>query len=206
MTNRRQFIQSGIAVSAASSMGMSLSVAGSSAGEQPETLKLERFIFDLRFAEAYDIGQLLGRAGVPISGFADDLMSLWYDDLDLRWRDAPMAIAGVTLNEALFVLETLAMDRGMRLIYRGDHSAVSNGRIAHSLNGPAGMLAGLSPRPGDSTWVSGLAGALSQCPWPSTERGSLEFVTTETGLALRDVPLCSWIIAPRHVATTTKKG
>jgi hypothetical protein len=44
-------------------------------------------------------------------------MTSWYDELDLAWRKAPMALAGVALTEALFVLETFALDRNMHVVF-----------------------------------------------------------------------------------------
>ena len=203
MQNRRRFIQSGIAVSAASSIGVNLAAASPAT---PQFLNLERFVFDVRFAESYDLGQAVAGTGVQISGFADDLMSLWYDDLDLRWKDAPMAIGGITLPEALFVFETLAMDRGMRLIYRGDHEAVEDGIASHNLEGPAEMLAGLDASLERTGWVAAVSDAVTQCPVSAKERTRLEFVTNESGPALRDMPLCSWIIAPRQAIAANREA
>ena len=91
-------------------------------------LELERLVFDVRFAESGAIAAHAERLGIPLSPIADDLMSLWYDELDLAWRKAPMALGGVTLADALFVLETFALDRNMHVVYRGEHGLVENGR------------------------------------------------------------------------------
>src|SRR5262245_20437428 len=98
--------------------------------EAPRSLALERFIFDVRFAESGAIAEHLKTLGVRLSPVDDDLMKLWYDDLDLAWREKPMALAGVTLADTLFVLETFALDRGMHVVYRGEHGLVDGGRIA----------------------------------------------------------------------------
>ena len=83
-------------------------------------------------------------------------MTLWYDELDLAWRKAPMALAGVTLVETLFVLETFALDRNMHVVYRGEHGLVENGKIAHRLAGPAPLIERLSPLP--KPWETGIGG------------------------------------------------
>src|SRR5690606_13804188 len=47
----------------------------------------------------------------PIDG---DVTALWYDVLDTRWRRPGFVLAGLTGRDTLFVLETLAADRGRR--------------------------------------------------------------------------------------------
>jgi hypothetical protein len=158
-------------------------------------LELERFVFDVRFAEAGAIAEQVGKHGVKLAPIADDLMTLWYDELDLAWRKAPMALAGVTLEETLFVLETFALDRGMHVVYRGEHGLVDNGKIVHRLAGPAALLERLRPLP--SPWEPALAEALTECPLGAPEIARVEQSSAGAALSLRDMPLVSWIIAPR---------
>ncbi len=131
------------------------------AADEAGVLALERFVFDVRFAEAGAIAAQIEKVGVALAPVADDLMSLWYDELDLAWRKAPMALAGVTLAETLFVLETFALDRVMHVVFRGEHSVVSDGKIAHRFAGPAALVERLKPLP--SPWESALAAALTAC-------------------------------------------
>ena len=159
------------------------------------TLALERFVFDVRFAESGTIAEHMKRRGIALSPIADDLMTLWYDELDLAWRKAPMALAGVTLAETLFVLETFALDRGMHVVYRGEHGLVENGKIAHRFVGPAALIERLSPLP--KQWEQALAAALTECPLGAPEIARTELVSEGAALSLRDMPLVSWIIAPR---------
>ena len=167
---------------------------GALAGASP-VLKLERFVFDVRFAEPGAVAKEIERRGVPLAPIADDLMTLWYDDLDLKWRNAPMALAGVTLAEALFVLETFALDRNMHVVFRGEHGLVENGKIAHRFAGPAALIEGLMPL--SAQWENALAAALTQCPLGAPEIARAELVSDGAALSLRDMPLVSWIIAPR---------
>ena len=165
-----------------------------------ESLALERFIFDVRFAESGAIAKEIERFGVALSPVADDLMTLWYDDLDLKWRKAPMALAGVTLEDALFVLETFALDRGMHVVYRGEHGLVEDGRITHRLAGPAALIERLKPLP--ANWEGALAKALTECPLGAPQTARAELVSGGAPLSLRDAPLYSWIIAPRDVVSS----
>ena len=165
-----------------------------------ESLALERFVFDVRFTESGAIAEHVKRIGVRLSPVDDDLMKLWYDDLDLAWRHKPMALAGVTLADALFVLETFALDRNMHVVYRGEHGLVENGRIAHRLAGPAALIERLDPLPED--WEGALANALTKCPLGAPRTARAELVSGGRELSLRDVPLYSWIIAPRAAVAT----
>jgi hypothetical protein len=192
MTSRRDVLKAGAALPAVSLAGAPFARA---LGAAVQWLSLERFVFDVRFAESGAIAQHVERLGVPLAPIADDLMTLWYDELDLEWRKAPMALAGVTLADALFVLETFALDRGMHVVYRGEHGLVENGRIVHRLAGPGPLVERLSPLP--EAWERALAAALTQCPLGAPQVERSELVSAGAALSLRDVPLYSWIIAPR---------
>src|SRR5688572_33484608 len=104
MLNRRDVLRGGAALPALSLAGLPFAHA-LAAAESP-VLTLERFVFDVRFAEPGAAAKRLEQRGVRPAPIADDLMTLWYDELDLAWRKAPMALAGLTLPETLFVLET----------------------------------------------------------------------------------------------------
>jgi hypothetical protein len=194
MTNRRDLLRGTVALPLAAAPFMRTFSAAR------ESLALERFVFDVRFTESGAIAEHAKRLGVPLRPIADDLMTLWYDELDLAWRKAPMGLAGVTLADALFVLETFALDRGMHVVYRGEHGLVEHGRIRHRLAGPAPLLELLEPLPSD--WESALAQALTVCPVGAPPTARAELVGAGRELSLRDVPLHSWIIAPRAVIST----
>jgi len=191
--NRRDILRGGAALPAFSFAAAPF--ASAVAAVAPSVLALERFVFDVRFAESGAVAAELERRGVALSPIADDLMTLWYDELDLAWRKAPMALAGVTLEETLFVLETFALDRGMHVVYRGEHGLVENGKIMHHLAGPAALVERLRPLP--SRWEAALAEALTECPLGAPEIARIELVSAGAALSLRDMPLVSWIIAPR---------
>jgi len=193
MTSRRDVLRGAAALPLAAPFARALAAPA-------ESLALERFVFDVRFAESGAIAEHVGHLGVALSPVADDLMTLWYDDLDLKWRKAPMALAGVTLEDALFVLETFALDRGMHVVYRGEHGLVEDGRIKHRLAGPAALIERLDPLPAE--WESALATALTECPLGALETARAELVSPGAALSLRDMPLYSWIIAPRTVVAT----
>jgi hypothetical protein len=200
VTNRRDILRGGVALPA---LSWAIDAFGAPDGNAA-MLSLERFVFDVRFAEAGAVSEAVGARGVELAPVADDLMTLWYDDLDLAWRKAPMALAGITLAETLFVLETFALDRGMHVVYRGDHGLVENGRIAHRFAGPEPLIARLSPLV--SPWEATLAAALTSCPLGAPRLARAELASEGAALSLRDMPLVSWIIAPRTAVATLVKG
>jgi hypothetical protein len=173
VANRREFLQSGLALPAALTGALTGLQADAAALRE---LNLERFIFDGRFPAAVRAARLAAARGIALAETAGDLTSLWYHDLDLRWRRAPMALGGVTTKGALFVLETLAADRRMRVVYRGEHGGRdATGALTQTLAGRADLFAELLP----------------------PELASRRPTATEP-----DEALFSWIIAPRSAAST----
>ena len=115
VTNRRQFIQTGLAVSAASLALPHVLHSEETTGEGT-SLSLELFVYDDRFAEAIEAARVATDRNLPVASMTRVLTELWYDELDLRWKRAPMTLAGMTTEHGLFVFETLALDRGMRVL------------------------------------------------------------------------------------------
>jgi hypothetical protein len=194
MMNRRDVLRG------AAALPLVAAPFGTARAASAQLLSLERLVYDVRFAESGAIAAHAEGLGLRLSPIADDLMSLWYDELDLAWRKAPMAFAGVTLADALFVLETFALDRNMHVVYRGEHGLVENGRITHRLAGPASLIERLSPLA--APWEQSLASALGECPLGAPPLARAELVTDGAPLSLRDVPLFSWIIAPRSAVAS----
>ncbi len=197
MASRRDFIQYSLALSAASSpLVTAWAAAASSSAEPWAAYRFARFVFDGRFPEAREAAQQVAPAAAAAVRVEGDLTALWYEDLDLEWKRAPMTLAGLTTTHGLFVLETLAADRGMRVVYRGLHTAAS-GRIVHTLAGPKAMLDDIARRSGPF-WPS-LGAAITQYA-ASRETATVERIDTHDGPSRSAEPLCSWVIAPRSPA------
>jgi hypothetical protein len=120
--NRRQLMQSGLAASVAALLPFG-SAASRLAGNLPVVPHPELFIFDERFPDALGASQQAMHDSVRLASTRQVFTSLWYDELDLRWRRAPMIVAGATTDRTLHVLETLALDRRMRVIDRAAFGA-----------------------------------------------------------------------------------
>lgn len=75
---------------------------------------LDGFVLDRRFLRERPAG-LQASALYSIDG---DVTALWYETLDPLWRKPGFVLGGITGRAALFVLETLAPDRGRRVVSR----------------------------------------------------------------------------------------
>lgn len=202
VTNRRQFVQSSLALSAAI-LAIPSIVSARPRASADTTLELERFVYDDRYPEAIETARHLAQRGIPVASTSGDMTQLWYHDFDLRWKRAPMALAGMTAKSGLFVLETLAADRGMRVVYRGEHTLATSGRVTHRLSGPAPLIARVAGDPDAPVWGACLGEALTLCPLGKPRAMQLE-LTTPAGSAMDcDETLFSWIIAPRSSVSLT---
>jgi len=193
--DRRAFLQSGLALSAASLPGTA-ALAAAVGMSECTPIRLQRFVFDKRFAEAVETARHAAHLGIHLAEISGDVTPLWYDDLDLRWKRAPMALAGVTTQDGLFVLETLAADRGMRVAYRGEHGVAKNDNVDHVLTGPPALIARAALQSDTPLWGAVIGDAMAHCP-PNTPAVTHRFATGAGDAPARDVPLYSWIIAPR---------
>jgi hypothetical protein len=113
MPNRREFLQGGLAVSLLSLLPRNgFSVAAPRA--------FDMAIFDQRFSKARDFAVQAREAGLDCVAIQGDITDVYFRDLSLRWNRGPTTIAGLSTKAALFCLEMLARDRGMRLAYFAD--------------------------------------------------------------------------------------
>lgn len=119
MASRREFISTGLVIAGATCLPAVPILARATDILLPA---LDCFIFDTRFELANAVAQQASQQGIPLAAMTGDLMDLWYDHLDLRWKQAPRTLAGLTTTRALFVLETLAADRGMTVVQRSAHA------------------------------------------------------------------------------------
>jgi hypothetical protein len=104
-----------------------MAVAPALAGEACSLeVRLDGFVFDDRFGEALELSHVFEQRSVPVLRYNGDPTPLWYRELDLNWREHPMVLVGMTTKRGLFVLETLATDHGMRVIYESRLAPTSN--------------------------------------------------------------------------------
>lgn len=192
MTTRRHLLQAGLAASA-----LPIAARAGIAHTAPHdaAVPLYKVLYDTRFAASAAFGKRAGARGFAVHGIAGDVTRVWYDDLFFRWRREPAAIAGLTAHGALFCLERLAWDHGLRVVYRGEHLAATHA-VEHRLDGPVPMLAAAADAAVELSWCAALADVVAQCPRERTERRTGTLVTADRGFAAPPEPLFSWVIAP----------
>jgi len=75
---------------------------------------VDALVLDSRFSQP----DLADRFDRRVHLFSGDVTTLWFDVLDPRWRRPGFVLGGITGQDALFVLERLAWDRGRRVTAR----------------------------------------------------------------------------------------
>ena len=143
MTDRREFLHTGVAVSSALPLTINglLSPAAASARSE-DHVAVHTAIFDDRYVEGRALAEAFGRFGIPARALDNgDVTDFWYRELDPLWHRQPAAIAGLTQFGPMFVLERLANERGMRVAVRVEHQAHSDGTLTHAMTGAPDTLA-----------------------------------------------------------------
>ncbi len=199
MTNRRQFL--GIGIGAAVWPGLMATVGRSSVtrapAEEPAHLPLlYKAIYDTAYAPAVEFAAQMQRRGVAIHAIERDITGVWFNDLALRWRRSPVAIAGLTAPEALFCLEQLAWDHRMRVVFRATHRRGPNGAIEHQVRAPQRLLRRVEDSLDDGPgWGASMADLAIHCGQGQTSGARELTAGTRAGDAY-GLPLVSWVIAP----------
>lgn len=106
MIERRDILKWGVAAPLLAGVPQAVMAA------MPETP--DGFVLDRRFplAQSADVGS------ARLFQVDGDVTALWYETLDPLWRKPGFVLGGITGKDVLFVLETLAPDRGRRVVSR----------------------------------------------------------------------------------------
>ena len=124
MASRREFLQAGLAVSL---LPVAASASGSATAAAAQPVSYYKVIFDERFPASVAFGEEWKARGADVHAISGDITDLWFHDLDHRWKQSPVAIAGLTAHGPLFCLERLAWDHGMRVVSRVEQTATHDG-------------------------------------------------------------------------------
>jgi hypothetical protein len=226
MTNRREFLQTGVSVTSLP-LALNVLLPAATASARASYIVPHSAVFDNRYVEGRTFAAATGRLGVSTRALDNgDVTSFWYDELDAIWRERPAAIAGTTQFGPMFVLERLAAERGMRVVLRAEHSAHPDGTMTHEITGPAetvrlaehlqrrevdwpvlvAVLAAHCPigRATPVTRTVTTPGAKPEPDVPAGEGMPETVIHYYTSAAIRDGqgvpwdgPLFSWLIAPK---------
>lgn len=187
---RRTILQSAAVLSASPLAAKTVFADGA------EPAALDALVIDTRYREAREFGLRAGEWGAPVREIEGDITNLWSNELDARWKSAPAAVAGLTERPALFLLERLAWDRGLRVVFEAEHLPSSAGAIGHKVLRSANAT--LESELGDAgaSWPAVLADQLLT----GARIVARDFTPSGAAMAASiDEPtkLYSWIIAPR---------
>ena len=190
MTNRRTFLQSAAALSATPLAGRTVFANGRALAA------LDAVVVDTRHQAARDFGRRAASLGAPLREIGGDITDLWRHELNARWQQSPAAIAGLTERPALFLLERLAWDRDLRVVYEGEHAADPAGSAVHRVvrSSNASLeheLTSVGP-----SWPNLLADRL----FGGGQVAAKDFMPSGAAMASHygePTKLYSWIIAPR---------
>lgn len=193
MTSRREFLKAGLAASA-----WPIAARADIAAPQPAVaaISIYKVLYDTRFPASVEFARRAAGRGLAVHAMAGDMTRFWYDDLYHRWRKEPAAIAGLTAEGALFCLERLAWELGMRVVYRGEHTPGAGACVAHRFEGPAQWLPAAAAATTDAAWAAALADVVVECPRGRVQRHAAHSLTARAAAAPSSEVLFSWVIAP----------
>jgi hypothetical protein len=189
MISRRDFIVSGTLATLSPCLH-----AASSTLELPH-LPYHSLIYDDRFEEAVAFGRAAVDAGLPVSAIRGDVTALWYHNLYHRWLADRAPIAGMTTPDALFCLETLGNDAGLRLAMRVDHH-LREGGIEHRLLAPRKLATEVRPELLASDLSRHMLDLVRVCPASWRDRVSRTMATPLVGVGSGRPALVTWVLAP----------
>ncbi len=159
MLTRRDLLQASAAISV---LPWAAQAATGPAARAPS---FHTVLFDARFPEARRFAADAAHLRMNVRSFDGDITNVWFHELAPVWRSiassgravatADMAIAGLTQYGALFCLERLAWDAGMRVVYRAEHALGSSApRVASLGRAGTGTVAPLGPHASPDSLLS----------------------------------------------------
>ncbi len=165
-------------------------------GSRDEPHEFFRVLFDNTSAEGEAFGAEAAARGASTRAVGIDLGSIWMHEIEPRWDQGPIAVAGLTHGAALFCLELLARDFRMGVVYRVRHDLNTDGRCRHSLTGPKQLSSWPDHLATAGRGWAGLSAALAMsCPSALSPGRDLDLVDLGGCSALAERSLFSWVIA-----------
>ncbi len=188
MTNRREFLQATALAAAVPIVARS----GIAADAGSEGL----VVFDRRFPPARRFADRAGLEGLELRGIDGDITRLWFEELSLRWKDESIPVTGLTARPALFCLERLAWDHGMRVVSHIQHIGQPNGEVVHSVRIPVGTIGSRELAAAGDLWPEFMADALTRAPVKDRKPRGPSEASMPAAFDNDESVLHSWVIAP----------
>ena len=169
-------------------------------------LPVYKVIYDKAYAPALGFAAQMRRQGVATHSIDKDITSVWFNDLALRWRRRPVAIAGLTAATALFCLEQLAWDHRMRVVLRATHTERPDGDIEHRIRAPQALMPHIEKSLDiEPDWAASMADLALHCPPPGVSAATELTVGKRACSSTHAQQLVSWVIAPVNSALQSSK-
>jgi hypothetical protein len=176
--------------------GMAHLLSAPAATNSASRIQFHRVLFDRDHPAAVAFGRAGQAAGLPVEPIGPDLTALWRDLL-LRWRQEPVAMAGLTTEPAGLYLQLLAQDAGLRLVLRASHTPLSDGRVRHYLTGPRATLEQAAVLDRGERWPLGSLALLCHCRADLASNTTLMRTSPSSDAsAFPQERLVSWVLAP----------
>lgn len=195
MPTRRTILQSAAALSAAP---LASGVVFADGARPRAHLSV---LYDHRYREARAFRFRAAQWDAPIAGTLDgDITDLWQNFYSVAWKKRrPQAVAGLTERPALFLLEQLGWQHGMRVFFQAEHEPAGPGVWQHRIIRSSGSGLARQLEAAGGSWPAVLADRLVTAPQAVVSKD-----ITPTGAAMASrlsepEKLYSWIIAPKSV-------
>ena len=208
MASRREFLQVGIAALALPiSAHAALAPAAAAADSTRPVIPLYKAVFDERFPASVAFGTEARNLGLLTHSIRGDITDLWFYDLDAQWKKKPVAVAGLTAQGALFCLERLAWDHGMRVVFRGDHRICRTKTIEHVLTGPKRGAQAAALQETATVGAARIATLVAHLPEgiPTPAKATIRGRATVPA-NVEPEGLISWVIAPVEGARVMRRA
>jgi hypothetical protein len=195
MTSRRQVLGAGLALTVMPALG---DCTTRRASPEPLSRPVGHLLVDARFSDAVAMAAHAATAPDAVTTIGRDALGLWHELLLPAVQDGIIiGFAGVTTPHGLFLMQTLAADHRMRVVYRAEHRPAEQGVVRHGLSGPASLLSRVARPSAVGDWRLQFGGALRACP-AAGRALTRTVLTQDVGASDRDETLASWIIMPRQ--------
>jgi len=198
MTTRRSFIQT------AACTVLPVAGAGQAAASPIASLpttsrdrQLHAVVIDEDHAEARRFGRRLGARGVAALSIREgDITSSWLAAIRPEWTRRPSSIAGLTTPAALFCLEHLAWQHGLRVVFHAEHIVLPDGNVEHQVQRDPRMsrLTAANLQRAGAGWPVRLADAMA-AHHATERRPGPSLAALQPALPEGATLLTSWIIA-----------
>ena len=160
-------------------------------------------VHDARYREARTFGLRAGQWSAPVRAIEGDITDFWVSELQGRWMSTPVAIAGLTERSALFMLEQLAWDYGLRVVFHAEHDSTGQQTVAHRIVRSADSSLKSQLEAAGAGWPAVLADRMLTEPGRVASRDITPSGAAMAAFLNEPTRLHSWIIAPKTTAART---